>query len=419
MKKIAIIGSGISGLYAAYLLHKDYEITLFEKENYLGGHTRTLNIEYQKNIHINVDTGFIVFNKQNYPNFTKMLNTLNIDIDKSDMSFAVTSNNSKDPEIKYSDVSSYFSNRRNLFGYKYYNLLYNINRFNTLSLKSLDSIKNNLDNITLNQFLENNSFNKFFIDNYIVPMGSSIWSCKPSQILDFPYLSYVNFMNNHGLLSLSNQPQWYFIKNGSQSYVSKLKGHLNADFKLNTEVKEVINTENNGIRINSLNDTYDYDYVIYANHPNEVLDIGKNLADKQIEALSGIKYSRNEVVLHKDTSVMPKNRKCWASWVYKNTNNGEPIMSYWMNSLQNIDERRPIFVSLNPGDHIDNDMIFNKHILEHPIFDISARNSQMKIPQVQGINNSFFCGAYNKYGFHEDGVVSSIKAVKKLKEIDI
>ena len=419
MKKIAIIGSGISGLYAAYLLHKDYEITLFEKENYLGGHTRTLNIEYQKNIQINVDTGFIVFNKQNYPNFTKMLNTLNIDIDKSDMSFAVTSNNSKDPEIKYSDVSSYFSNRRNLFGYKYYNLLYNINRFNTLSLKSLDSIKNNLDNITLNQFLENNSFNKFFIDNYIVPMGSSIWSCKPSQILDFPYLSYVNFMNNHGLLSLSNQPQWYFIKNGSQSYVSKLKGHLNADFKLNTEVKEVINTENNGIRINSLNDTYDYDYVIYANHPNEVLDIGKNLADKQIEALAGIKYSLNEVVLHKDTSVMPKNRKCWSSWVYKNTDNGEPIMSYWMNSLQNIDERCPIFVSLNPGDHIDNDMIFNKHILEHPIFDISARNSQMKIPQVQGINNSFFCGAYNKYGFHEDGVVSSIKAVKKLKEIDI
>ena len=419
MKKIAIIGSGISGLYAAYLLHKDYEITLFEKENYLGGHTRTLNIEYQKNIHINVDTGFIVFNKQNYPNFTKMLNTLNIDIDKSDMSFAVTSNNSKDPEIKYSDVSSYFSNRRNLFGYKYYNLLYNINKFNTLSLKSLNNINNNLENITLNQFLENNSFNRFFIDNYIVPMGSSIWSCKPSQILDFPYLSYVNFMNNHGLLSLSNQPQWYFIKNGSQSYVNKLKGHLNADFKLNTEVKEVINTENNGIRINSLNDTYDYDYVIYANHPNEVLDIGKNLADKQIEALSGIKYSRNEVVLHKDTSVMPKNRKCWASWVYKNTNNGGPIMSYWMNSLQNIDERRPIFVSLNPGDHIDNDMIFNKHILEHPIFDISARNSQMKIPQVQGINNSFFCGAYNKYGFHEDGVVSSIKAVKKLKEIDI
>ena len=419
MKKIAIIGSGISGLYAAYLLHKDYEITLFEKENYLGGHTRTLNIEYQKNIHINVDTGFIVFNKQNYPNFTKMLNTLNIDIDKSDMSFAVTSNNSKDPEIKYSDVSSYFSNRRNLFGYKYYNLLYNINRFNTLSLKSLNNINNNLENITLNQFLENNSFNRFFIDNYIVPMGSSIWSCKPSQILDFPYLSYVNFMNNHGLLSLSNQPQWYFIKNGSQSYVNKLKGHLNVDFKLNTEVKEVINSENNGIRINSLNDTYDYDYVIYANHPNEALDIGKNLADKQIEALTGIKYSRNEVVLHKDTSVMPKNRKCWASWVYKNTDNGGPIMSYWMNSLQNIDERRPIFVSLNPGDHIDNDMIFNKHILEHPIFDISARNSQMKIPQVQGINNSFFCGAYNKYGFHEDGVVSSIKAVKKLKEIDI
>ena len=149
------------------------------------------------------------------------------------------------------------------------------------------------------------------------------------------------------------------------------------------------------------------------------MQIGKNLADQQIEALAGIKYSYNEVVLHKDTSVMPKNKKCWASWVYKKTNDGEPIMSYWMNSLQNINEKYPIFVSLNPGDHIDNDKIFNKHILEHPIFDISARNAQMKIPLVQGINNSFFCGAYNKYGFHEDGVVSSIKVVEKLKKIDV
>jgi len=204
--------------------------------------TRTLSIKYQKGIQVNVDTGFIIFNKKNYPNFTKMLNKLDVSIGKSDMSFAVTGDNHSDPEIKYSDISSFFANKRNFFGYKYYNLLYNINKFNNLSIKSLNNINNYLDTITLKQFLDDNNFNRFFIDNYIVPMGSSIWSCKLSQILNFPYLSYVNFMNNHGLLSLSNQPQWYFIKNGSKSYVSKLKDHLEANIKLNTSVKEVINT---------------------------------------------------------------------------------------------------------------------------------------------------------------------------------
>tara|TARA_Y100000768_G_scaffold90385_1_gene65099 strand:- start:8387 stop:9643 length:1257 start_codon:yes stop_codon:yes gene_type:complete len=418
MKRIAIIGSGISGLYAAYLLNKQYDITIYEKENYPGGHTRTLNVEYIKGININVDTGFIVFNKKNYPNFAKMLKTLDIEIGNSDMSFAVTSNTAKDPEIKYSDISSFFANKMNIFSYRHYNLLFNINRFNKLSLKSLNSLKSNFNEITLNKFLTDNKFSRFFIENYIVPMGSSIWSCKPSQILQFPYLSYVNFMNNHGLLSISNQPQWHYIKNGSKTYVNSLKNYLSAKIRLNTEVTGVINT-NNSVKITSSNDEQSYDYVIYSNHPNEILNIGKNLTNHQTEVLKDIKYSKNEVVLHKDSSVMPKNIKCWASWVYKKTEEDKPILSYWMNSLQDIDKKYPIFVSLNPENYIDNNKIFNKHILEHPIFDMSARKAQKKIPSIQGINNSFFCGAYNKYGFHEDGVVSSIEVVEKLKKIDI
>jgi predicted NAD/FAD-binding protein len=416
MKRIAIIGSGISGLYAAYLLNKNYDLTIYEKENYLGGHTRTLSIEYDNN-YIDVDTGFIVFNKKNYPNFSKMINKLNVEIGKSDMSFAVTSNKTKDPEIKYSDVRSFFANKRNIISYKHYNLLFNINKFNTLSIKSLNSLNNYLDNITLNKFLEDNNFDKFFIDNYIVPMGSSIWSCKPSQILQFPYLSYVNFMNNHGLLSISNQPQWLHIKNGSKTYVKCLKEYLTANIRLNDEVKCVIKTDN-GIKISSSDGDQVYDYVFFSNHPNEILNIGKSLSTHQTEILKDIKYSVNEVVLHKDSSVMPKNAKCWASWVYKKAENDKPILSYWMNSLQNIDKKYPIFVSLNPGDHIDSSKIFNRHQLEHPIFDLTARNAQKKIPLIQGMNNFFFCGAYNKYGFHEDGVVSSIKAVEKLKIID-
>jgi predicted NAD/FAD-binding protein len=416
MKKIAIIGSGISGLYAAYLLNKDYDLTIYEKENYLGGHTRTLSIEYDNN-YIDVDTGFIVFNKKNYPNFSKMIKKLNVEVGKSDMSFAVTSNKAKDPEIKYSDVRSFFANKRNIISYKHYNLLFNINKFNTLSIKSLNSLNNYLDNITLNKFLEDNNFDKFFIDNYIVPMGSSIWSCKPSQILQFPYLSYVNFMNNHGLLSISNQPQWLHIKNGSKTYVKCLKEYLTANIRLNDEVKCVIKTDN-GIKIPSSDGDQVYDYVFFSNHPNEILNIGKSLSTHQTEILKDIKYSVNEVVLHKDSSVMPKNAKCWASWVYKKAENDKPILSYWMNSLQNIDKKYPIFVSLNPGDHIDSSKIFNRHQLEHPIFDLTARNAQKKIPLIQGMNNFFFCGAYNKYGFHEDGVVSSIKAVEKLKIID-
>ena len=418
MKRIAIIGSGISGLYAAYLLHKDYEITIYEKENYLGGHTRTLTITYEKNVEINVDTGFIVFNKKNYPNFTQMINKLDIDIGKSDMSFSVTSNDKNDPEIKYCDLKSYFANKKNLFDLEYYKNIYNINKFNNLSKKALKTIKNDFNNITLGQYLKENGFGQFFIDNYIVPMGSSIWSCKPTQILNFPYLSYVNFMNNHGLLNLSNQPQWHYIKNGSKSYISKLESILDANFQLNTAVSEVIKTPK-GVKVRTLNGENNYDYVIFGSHPDEVLSIGSSLTDDQKNALSGIKYSSNEVVLHKDSTVMPRNRQCWSSWVYKKTKNNLPILSYWMNSLQEIDEKYPIFVSLNPGDQISDDKIINKHTLEHPIFDMSARESQNKIPLIQGKNNNFFCGAYNKYGFHEDGVVSSIKAVEKLREIDI
>ena len=418
MKRIAIIGSGISGLYAAYLLHKDYEITIYEKENYLGGHTRTLTITYEKNVEINVDTGFIVFNKKNYPNFTQMINKLDIDIGKSDMSFSVTSNDKNDPEIKYCDLKSYFANKKNLFDLEYYKNIYNISKFNNLSKKALKTIKNEFNNITLGQYLKENGFGQFFIDNYIVPMGSSIWSCKPTQILNFPYLSYVNFMNNHGLLNLSNQPQWHYIKNGSKSYISKLESILDANFQLNTPVSEVIKTPK-GVKVRTLNGENNYDYVIFGSHPDEVLSIGSSLTDDQKNALSGIKYSSNEVVLHKDSTVMPRNRQCWSSWVYKKTKNNLPILSYWMNSLQEIDEKYPIFVSLNPGDQISDDKIINKHTLEHPIFDMSARESQNKIPLIQGKNNNFFCGAYNKYGFHEDGVVSSIKAVEKLREIDI
>tara|TARA_X000000368_G_scaffold393975_1_gene360127 strand:+ start:40 stop:1296 length:1257 start_codon:yes stop_codon:yes gene_type:complete len=418
MKRIAIIGSGISGLYASYLLYKDYNITIYEKEKYLGGHTRTLSIEYEKGINLNIDTGFIVFNKQNYPNFTKMLNELNIDIGDSDMSFAVTSDKEEDLEIKYSNISSFFADKKNIFSYKHYNLLYNINKFNYLSNKSLNNINKNVRNITLGEFLKGNNFNNFFIENYIVPMGSSIWSCKPAQILQFPYLSYARFMNNHGLLSINNQPQWHYIKNGSKTYVNSLVAHINAKIRPNSEVKEVIKT-NNGAKIITSDSNDEYDYVFFCNHPNEVTNIGKNLSNNQNDVLKGIKYSKNEVVLHKDSSIMPRNYKCWASWVYKKTKNKQPILSYWMNSLQEIDKKHPIFVSLNPQDQIREDKIFNRHVLEHPLFDITARKAQNLMPLIQGENNSFFCGAYNKYGFHEDGVVSSIEAVEKLKSIDL
>ena len=418
MKRIAIIGSGISGLYSAYLLHKEYDITIYEKEQYLGGHTRTLSVEYKNGVNIDVDTGFIVFNEQNYPNFTKMLNTLNVRYGNSDMSFAVTSSLHKDPEIKYSDINSFFADKKTIFSYKRYNLLYNINKFNYLSKKTLKNINNDIGNITLHKFLKDNNFNDFFIDNYVLPMGSSIWSCKPSQILQFPYLSYVRFMNNHGLLSINNQPQWHYIKNGSKTYVNSLIEYIDTDNRVNSEVKEVIKS-NNGVKIITDDSNDRYDYVFFCNHPNEVTSIGKNLSNHQIDVLKDIKYSKNEVVLHKDPSIMPRNPKCWASWVYKKTKNNQPILSYWMNSLQDIDKNYPIFVSLNPEEQIKEDKIFNKHILEHPLFDMTARNAQNLMPLIQGKNNSFFCGAYNKYGFHEDGVVSSIKAVEKLKSIDL
>ena len=417
MKKIAIVGSGISGLYAAYLLDKTYDLTIYEKNNYIGGHTRTLNINYNDSINFNVDTGFIVFNKKNYPNFYKMICDLNVDIEQSDMSFAITSTEPRDPEIKFKDFNSYFANKARLLNPKYYNLLYNINRFNNLSKNTLNSL-NKSNKQSLADFLKINKFSKFFIESYIVPMGSSIWSCTPSQILQFPYLSYIRFMKNHGLLSLINQPQWYVIKNGSKSYIEALKNRLQAKIRLNNEV---LGVERSGetIKISSKKGVSDYDYVIFSNHSNEVLKIGNNLDIEQKDMLRDVKYSKNSVVLHSDSSVMPKNKMYWASWIYKKTDKDLPILTYWMNSLQNIDKKYPIFVSLNPGDKINKDKIYNTHQLEHPIFDYAALEAQNKIPALQGRNLSFFCGAYHKYGFHEDGVLSSIEAVKKLKAIDI
>ena len=416
MKKIAIVGSGISGLYAAYLLHNSYDLTIYEKNNYLGGHTRTLNINYNENVNINVDTGFIVFNKGNYPNFYKMLCDLKIDIEKSDMSFAITSTALEDPEIKFKDFNSYFANKARLLNPKYYNLLYNINRFNNLSKKTLNSL--NIDNKkSLADFLNDNNFSKFFIESYIVPMGSSIWSCNPSQILEFPYLSYIRFMKNHGLLSLINQPQWYVIKGGSKTYVEALKKLLKAKIRLNEEVLNVEKLENR-LKITSKEGVSSYDYVIYSNHPNQVLKIGNNLDNEQRKAMDSIKYSKNAVILHSDCSVMPKNKKYWASWIYKKTNKSLPILTYWMNSLQNIDKNYPVFVSLNPGDKINKSKIYDIHELDHPIFNSEALVAQERIPDLQGRNLTFFCGAYHKYGFHEDGVLSSIEAVSKLKEID-
>ena len=224
-------------------------------------------------------------------------------------------------------------------------------------------------------------------------------------------------MKNHGLLSLINQPQWYVIKGGSKSYVEALKKILKAKIRLNDEVLNVEKLENR-LKITSKEGFSSYDYVIYSNHPNQVLKIGNNLDNEQRKAMDSIKYSKNAVILHSDSSVMPKNKKYWASWIYKKTNKSLPILTYWMNSLQNIDKKYPIFVSLNPGDNINKSKIYDIHELDHPIFNSAALAAQEKIPDLQGRNLTFFCGAYHKYGFHEDGVLSSIEAVSKLKEID-
>jgi len=410
--KIAIVGSGISGNTVAHLLHKKHNITLFEKNNRIGGHSHTHNIEINGSP-ISVDTGFIVFNKKTYPLFSSLLRELDVAHEDSKMSFSVFS---KKTGLEYNGttLNTLFSQRRNIFNPKFIKMIFEILRFNKESLGLLNTSKE----LSLGDYLAKNTYSDYFLKNYILPMGSAIWSSNLETMIKFPAKFFVTFLHNHGMLNINNRPQWLTISNGSKSYVQKLCYPFIDNIRLNSNIK-FIERKSNKVIVHSKYGSENFDYIFMACHSNEALAILKDASNNEKEILGAIPYTNNEVYLHTDSSIMPKYKLSWAAWNYNiDSKESEPItLTYNMNILQNIKIETPVLVTLNPKGCIDPKKIIKKLNYAHPTFSIDSINAQKKHHIISGINRTFFAGAYWGNGFHEDGVKSAYDSVKQLNQL--
>ena len=407
--KLAIIGSGISGLSSAYYLSKNHKVDLFEKEDHFGGHSHTIDIKIQDNI-IPVDIGFIVFNKKTYPNLINFFEENSIAIEKSNMSFSVSVRGS---EIEYcgKGISGIFSNKLNLFNIKFLKMFFTIIDFYKKSEN-----KNLIDkNINLGEYLEQLNVSDYFIKFHIIPMVSAIWSMPPYEAKQMPLGFFLKFFQNHGLFKLKNRPQWFTVSNRSRTYVDKILSNISGEYFKNYHINKIKRIQS-GIQVyyGDKNEYFTYDKVILATHADQALSIIEDPNEIEKKILSNFKYKTNEAVIHEDINYMPKNNKAWCSWnsSVKAENSEQNSITYWLNLLQNLDISKNIFLTLNPYLKIPEEKIFRKVQFTHPYFDQKAIDSQKDLHLIQNKNNILFCGSYFGYGFHEDGIKSSLDMMK-------
>jgi len=412
--RVAVIGSGISGLSAAYFLSKKYKVDLFEKNDHFGGHSFTVDIvDRALNETISVDIGFIVFNKINYPNLVKFFQDLNINYEKSNMSFAVSVKNSN---IEYSGtgLKGVFAKKLNIFNLKFLKMLKEIIYF----YKEAENInETKYQNQTLGNFLKERNFSKYFINFHIIPMVAAIWSMPPNLAEEMPMYSFLNFFKNHGLFRIKNRPQWYTVTGRSKTYVNKVLKSISGEYFKNYEIKSVIRNANN-VRLyyGTSNEYFDYDKVIFATHADQTLNLIKNPTNDETKILSNFKYKKNMAYLHKDESLMPNNKKVWSSWnsILDKKDSGTNCVTYWLNELQNLKSSTNYFLTLNPITSIEQKNIIKKVEFTHPFYDLKSIEAQNNLSKLQGKNNSWFCGSYFGYGFHEDGIKSSLNIVSQI-----
>ncbi len=411
-KKIAIIGSGISGISSAFILSSKYKVHLFEKNDYLGGHTRTVNVPDDNDLAI--DTGFIVYNDKNYPDLIKFFNHLDILTSNSDMSFAVSDSFAK-VEYGGKNLKSLFAQHKNIINFNFLKMTYEIYRFYKLCKKiKVDSLKHQL---TICEFLDENNFSFYMRDLHIYPLISSIWSTNQSDVPNFPFILFLNFFSNHDLFNFKNRPQWKFVNGGSNTYVKKIISLKKFEYSLNSNISN-INRSENDIKIIHNNQELNFDYLVLATHADQALKILNDPSSDETKILSKFKYTENKAFLHSDKKMMPKNRKTWSSWNFiKNKNNSHNFtLSYWMNNLQKLNTKKNYFVTINPIETPE--YIHNETVFTHPKFDFETNEAQKMLINIQGINKTFFCGSYHGYGFHEDGIQSAAYIAKML-EVDI
>lgn len=405
-KNIAIIGTGISGLGAAYLLHQHHRIKVYEKNDYIGGHSRTVEVAMDDGL-VPVDTGFIVFNYRNYPLLTGLFSHLNVPVSKSNMSFGVSINNGW-MEYGTQHLSDMFSQKLNLLRPQFWRMIADIMRFNS---RAADYV-NSDPAMTIGECLDKLGMQAWFREYYLLAMGGAIWSTPLRDMLQFPACTFIRFFENHGLLTVNNQPQWHTVTGGSREYVKRLSESFHGSIKTNCGVQKVIR-EAEGIRIiDSQGNQEIYDEVVFACHADQALAMIENPSEDERSVLGAFSYQPNRAVLHSDLSFMPKRKKAWASWVYlsqqKRDENSQVSLSYWMNNLQPLATHTPLIVTLNPTREPDKSLVFNDHWFDHPMFDEAAIRAQEKIPTIQGKDRLWFCGAYQRYGFHEDGLGSAV-----------
>ena len=407
--KVAVIGSGISGLSAAHYLSKNFKVDLFEKNDHFGGHAHTLDINDENNI-IPVDIGFIVFNFQTYPNFINFLNDNNVEIEKSNMSFSVSV---KGTNIEYcgKGILGIFSNKKNLLNFNFFKMFFEIIKF----YKKSNNLKNIEENLILDDFLKSEGMSEYFINYHIVPMVSAIWSMPPYEAKQMPLTFFLKFFQNHGLFNLKKRPQWYTIKNRSRTYVNKILKTISGEYYKNYQINK-ISRHPNGVQVfyGGENEFFDYDKVIIATHADEALSLISEPTKDEKNILSNFKYKKNYAIIHMDDSVMPKNRKAWSSWnsSVNKDNNSQTCITYWLNLLQNLNTKKNIFLSLNPFYKIEKNKIIKEINFTHPYYDKDALDNQKRLKYIQNKNNTLYCGSYFGYGFHEDGIKSSIEMIK-------
>ena len=407
--KIAVIGAGISGMVAAYLLCEEHDIVVFEAEDYIGGHTHTLDINLNGDRY-GVDTGFIVFNEKTYPNFIELMKRLDVPWQPSDMSFSVQ-HEGTGLEYSPSSLNALFAQRRNLLSPTFYRMLFDALRFKR---ESQEILKDDNYEITLEEYLYEKKYSPAFIDHFIIPMGEAIWSTDPKKFNEFPARYFVQFFNNHGFLNVRNQPQWLVIKGGSKGYVGKLTRPYIEKVRTSSPVDSVrrfadyVEVKAKGAESES------FDQVIFAAHSDQALAMLADASDAERDILGAIPYQDNRTLLHTDVSFMPRRKKAWASWNYLIPEKAQDrvAMTYNMNRLQGLSAPVEFCVTLNALRPIDPDRILAKMTYHHPVYSPKAPEAQQRHDEINGKNRTYFCGAYWGYGFHEDGVNSALAVCK-------
>ncbi|WP_062267662.1 NAD(P)/FAD-dependent oxidoreductase [Endozoicomonas arenosclerae] len=404
---IAVIGSGISGLSSAWLLSKQHNVTLFEKDDRFGGHSNTVMVK-DGDQSIPVDTGFIVFNKKTYPNLTALFDHLDVPVVDTDMSFAVSMDDGR-TEYSGTDLNGLFAQRINLLKPGFLRMLLDIFRFYQASN---DLMKQLNPSVTLRELLSGRGYSQRFIDDHLVPMGAAIWSTPSDRMLDYPALAFMRFCQNHGLLQLTDRPQWQTVKGGSKEYVQRLLADMDGLAVKNRCVRKVKRHGDRVVITDLQGDTHEFDHVVMACHADTSLAMLSEPDELEQLLLGAFSFQRNRAILHSDERLMPSRKRAWASWNYFGTHSGEgPSLTYWMNRLQHL-EGPPLFVTLNPS--IEPEKIHGCYLYDHPVFDRNALEAQSRLWELQGRNRTWFCGAWFGYGFHEDGLQSGLAVAEAL-----